>query len=74
MENNFQKRMKIMHLKFWSLFTQIYMAPLKPSSLGGSNYFITSIDDFSRKSWAYFLEYKSKALTKFKYFKTKVEK
>ena len=33
--------------------------PIKPSSLGNSNYFLLFIDDFSRKTWVYFLKQKS---------------
>ncbi len=43
-------------------------------SLGGSRYFITFTDDFSRKSWIYFLATKSQAFEKFKFFKELVEK
>ena len=32
--------------------------PLKPSSLGKNNYFLLFIDDFSRKTWVYFLKQK----------------
>jgi hypothetical protein len=31
-------------------------------------------NDFSKKSWVYFLKYKNETLTKFKYFKVEVEK
>ena len=43
-------------------------------SHGGNKYFITFIDDFSRKTWVYFLKYKSEACGVFKSFKTYVEK
>jgi 5'-3' exoribonuclease 2 len=43
-------------------------------SLNGSRYFITFIDDFSRKSWIYFLATKSQTFKKFKFFKELVEK
>jgi 5'-3' exoribonuclease 2 len=38
-------------------------------SLGKIQYFITFIDDFSRKTWVYFLNYKSEAFEIFKQFK-----
>nr|KYP39875.1 Retrovirus-related Pol polyprotein from transposon TNT 1-94 [Cajanus cajan] len=41
---------------------------------GGSRYFITFIDDFSRKAWVYFLKQKSEACDAFKSFKAFVEK
>ena len=40
---------------------------------GGSKYFITFIDDFSRKTWVYFLKQKSEACDVFKSFKAYVE-
>jgi len=43
-------------------------------SNGGSRYFISFIDDFSRKAWVYFLQNKSDACTTFKKFKAYVEK
>ena len=48
--------------------------PMKTPSLGGSIYFLTFIDDFSRKTWVYFLKYKSETFGKFKEFKAFVEK
>ncbi|GLU09096.1 hypothetical protein SLE2022_259720 [Rubroshorea leprosula] len=48
--------------------------PINPVSNGGKRYFITFIDDFSRKTWVYFLQQKSEALMAFKSFKVFVEK
>jgi hypothetical protein len=39
-----------------------------------SFYFLTFIDDFSRKIWIYFLKNKSDTFSKFKYFKAEAEK
>jgi hypothetical protein len=47
--------------------------PIEPMSLGGNRYFITSIDDFSKKLWVYFLKEKSAAFIVFKNFKALVE-
>ena len=47
--------------------------PLDPMSYGGNRYFITFIDDFSRKTWVYFLKEKSAALRIFKEFKALTE-
>ncbi|KAL3508850.1 hypothetical protein ACH5RR_028251 [Cinchona calisaya] len=44
------------------------------TSNGGSKYFITFIDDFSRKTWVYFLKNKSDACDVFKKFKYYLEK
>jgi Integrase core domain len=46
---------------------------LVPVSHGGNNYFITFIDDYSRKTWVYFLKEKSAAFEVFKSFKNLVE-
>ena len=48
--------------------------PIKPMSQGGKRYFILFIDDFSRRTWVYFLQDKSEAFTIFQRFKTLVEK
>jgi hypothetical protein len=42
-------------------------------SLGGSLYYVSFIDGFSRKTWIYFLKKKSKVFEKFKEFKYLVE-
>jgi len=47
--------------------------PMAVSSLGGYFYFTTFIDDFSRKTWIYFLKGKEEVFSKFKEFKTQVE-
>jgi hypothetical protein len=36
--------------------------PMRTQSIGGCRYFITFIDDFTRKTWVYFLKAKSEAL------------
>jgi transposase InsO family protein len=47
--------------------------PIAPKSNGGNRYFITFTDDFTRKTWIYFLKEKSSALATFKLFKALVE-
>jgi transposase InsO family protein len=42
-------------------------------SLGGSLYYVSFIDDFSRKTWTYFLRNKSKVFERFEDFKALVE-
>ena len=39
--------------------------PMQTSSIGGCNYFLTFIDDYSRKTWVYFLKNKSDAFSCF---------
>lgn len=48
--------------------------PISPQSNSGKRYIITFIDDYSRKTWAYFLLHKSEALSIFKKYKVSVEK
>ncbi|GAA0141050.1 hypothetical protein LIER_02285 [Lithospermum erythrorhizon] len=48
--------------------------PINPTSNSGKRYFLTFIDDFSRKGWVYLLINKSEALSCFKEFKSMVEK
>ncbi len=47
--------------------------PMRTISLGGARYFVTYIDDFSRKVWVYLLKSKAECLEKFKEFKALVE-
>lgn len=47
---------------------------METESHGGNRYFLTSIDDYSRKTWVYFLKQKSEAFGVFKEFKVYVEK
>lgn len=48
--------------------------PMETKSLGGSRYFLTFIDDFSRKVFIYFLKTKDQGLTTFEDFKAYAEK
>jgi hypothetical protein len=43
-------------------------------SIVGSFYFLTFINEFSRKIWIYFLRHKSETFAKFKEFKVEDEK
>ncbi len=47
--------------------------PMKTTSHGGARYFLTFIDDFSRKTHVYLLKAKGEAFEKFKQYKTLVE-
>ena len=53
--------------------TDVY-GPLKPMSDGKNRHFLTFIDDYSRKTWVYFLMRKSGVFDVFKEFKTLVDK
>lgn len=47
--------------------------PAQTSSLGGNNYFLSIIDDYSRRVWVYILKHKDQVFNKFKEWKTLVE-
>jgi hypothetical protein len=46
---------------------------MRTTSHGGARYFLTFIDDFSRKTHVYFLKAKGEAFEKFKQYKALVE-
>ena len=48
--------------------------PLKVRTLGGALYFVTFIDDHSRKVWAYTLKTKDQVLDVFKHFQANIER
>lgn len=48
--------------------------PMQEPSIGGKRYVLTFTDDFTRKTFVYFLANKDEAFTKFKEFKLRIEK
>ena len=57
-------RLEIVNTDVWG--------PSPVSSLGGSRFYVTFIDDFSRKVWVYFLKHKSDVFANFKKWKAEV--
>ena len=47
--------------------------PMPSTSLSGYEYYVTFIDDSSRKIWIYFLKTKDEVFRKFKEFKSLIE-
>ena len=47
--------------------------PMSSSSLSGYVYYVSFIDDFSRKEWIYFMKNKDEVFIKFKEFKALIE-
>ena len=47
--------------------------PISSTYLSGFEYYITCIDDYSRKTWIYFLKAKSEVFEKFKELKALIE-
>ena len=46
--------------------------PLQVESIGGSRYFVTFVDDYSRCVSVYFIKHKAEVFEKFKLFEAKV--
>ena len=59
------EKLELLHTDLWG--------PSLVASLGGSRYYITFIDDSSRKIWFYFLKNKSNVFETFKKWKAIVE-
>ena len=59
------EKLELVHTDLWG--------PSSVASLGGSRYYITFIDDSSRKVWVYFLKNKSDIFETFKKWKAMVE-
>ncbi|RVW92338.1 Retrovirus-related Pol polyprotein from transposon TNT 1-94 [Vitis vinifera] len=59
------EKLELVHTDLWG--------PSPVASLGGSRYYITFIDDSSRKVWVYFLKNKSDVFVTFKKWKAMVE-
>ena len=47
--------------------------PMSSNSLSGYAYYVSFIDDFSRKTWVYFMKNKDELFSKFKEFKALIE-
>ncbi|GJW07978.1 retrovirus-related pol polyprotein from transposon TNT 1-94 [Tanacetum coccineum] len=47
--------------------------PSRVPSLGGAQYFLSIIDDFSRMTWVFMMKHKSEAFEKFKHWKILIE-
>jgi len=59
--------------KFLELVHNDVCGPMKTTSRGGARYFVTFIDDFSRKTHIYLLGTKGEVFDKFKEYKALVE-
>lgn len=55
------------------MHSDLWGSPSTPESLGGCRYFVSFIDDYSKKVWVYFLKSKDEAFDKFKEWKLEVE-
>ena len=59
------RALEVIHSNVWTT---------KATSLGGCHYYVSFIDDHTRKVWVYFMKHKSEVFSHFKAFKAMVEK
>ena len=59
------RTLEVIHLDVWTT---------KATSLSGRYYYVSFIDDHTRKVWVYFMKHKSEVFNHFKAFKAMVEK
>ena len=64
-ETNTKVTLELIHSNVCGLMPSTY--------LSGYKYYVTFIDDYSRKTWIYFLKNKSEVFGKFKEFKALIE-
>ncbi|KAI5339351.1 hypothetical protein L3X38_018623 [Prunus dulcis] len=64
-DNRSKEQLSYIHSDVWG--------PAPTKSNGGVRYFVTFMDDFSRKVWVYFMKQKSEIFAKFKEWKTEIE-
>ena len=61
-----QRPLEVVHTKVWG--------PMNTASIYGCKYYVSFIDDHTRKVWVYFMKQKSEVFGHFKKFKAVVEK
>jgi GAG-pre-integrase domain len=66
--NSFPRRAEYHAKNILKLIHTDICGPITPKSFGEKRYFITFIDDYTRKIWMYFLKEKSEAFETFKKF------
>ena len=64
-ESKAKRILEIIHSDVWG--------PMSSSSLSGYVYYVSFIDDYSRKTWIYFMKNKDEVFSKFKEFKALIE-
>jgi transposase InsO family protein len=63
----------LLAFKLWASIDCVIAGPMPVKSLGGSLYYVTFIDDYSRKTWLYLLKTKDEVFSKFQEFKEEIE-
>ena len=75
-ENNTKKTFPSSEIKAKGILEIIHFdvcGPMSSNSLSGYVFYVSLIEDFSRKTWIYFLENKDEVFSKFKEFKSLIE-
>ena len=72
--NNFSKEVKSKTKAILEVVYSDVCGPIQVESIGGNKYFVTFIDDFSRKLWTYLIKKKSDVLDVFIKYKSMVER
>ena len=72
--NSFNKNMSIRSKRKLQVIFSDVCGPIQNETPGGNKYFVTFIDEFTRKLWIYLIRRKSDVLSIFKKFKALVEK
>jgi len=73
-KNNFSKDAGSRSKAILEVIYSDVCGPLQVDSIGGNKYFVTFIDDFSRKLWSYLIKKKSEVIEVFAKFKSMVER
>ena len=68
----FPRNAKVSNRTFEVIHSDVWTT--KVASLGGCHYYVSFIDDHTRKVWVYFMKHKSEVFSHFKAFKAMVEK
>ena len=73
-KNSFSKDVGHMTKHYLKVVYSDVCGPMQVDSYGGNRYFVTFIDDFSRKLWIYLIKRKDEVFDVFKRFKSMVER
>ena len=72
--NSFKSEVPIRSKRKLEVIYSDVCGPFEVKSLGGNNYFVLFIDEFTRKMWIYLIKHQSEVLNIFKKFKLLSEK
>ena len=72
--NSFKSEIPIRSKRKLEVIYSYVCGPFEVKSLGGNSYFVSFIDEFTRKMWIYFIKQKSEVFNIFKKFKPLSEK